>query len=106
MSNNSDIINNSLNNLINQLASELSGRFIVHMEDYLNKIEQRNPKKILITSKELSNLLSLSPSTIVKLRKDGMPSVKIGDAVRFDIEECKNWINQNLKTEKDENSKL
>ena len=86
--------NNSLNNLINELASELSSLVIRHVEDYLNKIEQRNPKKILITSKELSNLLSLSPSTIVKLRKDGMPSVKIGDAVRFDIEEVREFINE------------
>ena len=58
-----------------------------------------NGQKLLIDTKELADQLSVSPSTIRKLREQGMPTVLIGDAVRFEPEAIKLFINENLNHE-------
>lgn len=49
----------------------------------------------LITSKELQELYSLSRSTIDRWRGEGMPAIKVGRGVRFDIDVVRKWISDN-----------
>ena len=49
-------------------------------------------EKQLLTTIELSQVLNVSRQSIYKWRKDGMPFYKIGKAVRFDLEEIKEWL--------------
>lgn len=46
----------------------------------------------MITSKELQEIYSLSRSTIDRWRKEGMPAVKVGRSVRFDLDKVQEWI--------------
>jgi excisionase family DNA binding protein len=50
-----------------------------------------------ITERELCNWLRISRSTAVRRRKEGMPFVKIGKAVRYDKEKVQQWIEQKSK---------
>jgi len=79
-------INSIMEFLVNTLASEVTNRLMFTIEELLENKFINAPKsqKLLIDSDELADQLSVSKSTIVKLRKQGMPVVKIGDAVRFD----------------------
>ena len=52
------------------------------MEDY----------KKLITRKHLASLLDVNPQTIVKLEKQGMPFVRIGDLPRYDYLKVVEWL--------------
>lgn len=52
--------------------------------------------KHLLTTIELSQVLNVSRQSIYKWRKEGMPFYKIGTAVRFDLDEIREW----LKTKK------
>lgn len=47
---------------------------------------------MLLNKKEIAKELHLSVSMIDKLMTKGMPYIKIGKAVRFDVEEVKNWV--------------
>jgi 5-methylcytosine-specific restriction protein A len=49
----------------------------------------------LVSEKELAEILQLSRSTINRLRKQGMPFIKIGKSVRYDLEAVKKWIQNN-----------
>lgn len=52
----------------------------------------------LLTVKELEETLSMSRSTIYRLRKDdGMPYYEVGGKVLFDLQEVMSWIKQNQK---------
>jgi excisionase family DNA binding protein len=46
----------------------------------------------LINTNELSELLGVSIMTISRLRKKGMPSLKIGGSVRFDPAKINEWM--------------
>lgn len=46
----------------------------------------------MITSKELQEIYSLSRSTIDRWRKEGLPVVKVGRSVRFDLDNVQEWI--------------
>lgn len=46
----------------------------------------------LITEKELMEKLKLSRSSIVRLRKEGLPFKKINRSVRYDEEEVQKWL--------------
>lgn len=51
--------------------------------------------KEYITISELARILKISRSTIDRWRKEGMPSYKIGNGVRFIEEEVHSWIRNN-----------
>lgn len=91
-------INSLLELLINQVATLVSERLIFTVEEYLQDKLASTPKnqKLLLDTDELALQLSVSKSTIVKLRKQGMPLKRIGDSVRFDPKEVMLFIN-NLK---------
>jgi excisionase family DNA binding protein len=46
----------------------------------------------LIDTNELAELLRVSISTISRLRKKGMPAMKIGGSIRFDPLKIKEWM--------------
>ena len=48
-----------------------------------------------LTIKELSEMLKISRFTINNWRDKGLPTIKIGQAVRFNEEEVKKWIEEN-----------
>ena len=48
-----------------------------------------------LTIKELSEMLKVSRFTINNWRDKGLPTIKIGQAVRFNEEEVKKWIEEN-----------
>lgn len=89
-------INSLLNSLIKEISKEVSERLMFVIEDFLlNKLSDSTTKKILIDTEELAEQLSLSKSTIIKLRKEGLPIVKIGDSIRFNVDEVKKFIKAN-----------
>ena len=48
----------------------------------------------LIKKEDLAKELNISLSMVDKLIAQGCPKYKIGKAVRFDIDEVKNWIKE------------
>lgn len=46
----------------------------------------------LINTNELSGMLGVSPMTIFRLREKGMPTIKVGNSIRFDWEKVKSWM--------------
>lgn len=55
--------------------------------------------KNLITTKTLSELLSVTEVTIWRWRKEGMPFKKLGSRVRFDYDEVIAWLEERGKDE-------
>jgi len=47
-----------------------------------------------LTENQLSEWLKISRSTIVRLRKGGMPFTKIGKAVRYDKDKVQEWLDK------------
>ena len=88
-------INSILKFLITQLASEVSERLISTVEEHLQDKLASTPKsqKLLLDTDELASLLSISKSTIIKLRKQGLPIVRIEDSVKLDPKEVMLFIN-------------
>jgi len=100
-------INGLVKLLVNALANEVSELFISTIEEHLeNKVLNASKnQKLLIDSDELAELLSVSKSTIIKLRKQGLPTIKIGDAVRFEPEVAMQFLKLNFKEKEDERFK-
>lgn len=46
----------------------------------------------LLTAKELAEKLSVSHMTLHRLRKKGLPVIKVGRSVRYDLEKVIAWI--------------
>lgn len=77
-----------------KLNSELVENHLKHDQN-INSLSSR----LLVDTNELAKLLSVSKSTIVKLRKEGLPIIRIGDAVRFDIENVFQFIKEKNQTD-------
>lgn len=43
---------------------------------------------------ELLKILNISHSALYTLRKKGLPIIKIGGSVRYDLDSVKKWINE------------
>ncbi|MEY4545376.1 MAG: Helix-turn-helix domain [Pseudomonadota bacterium] len=50
--------------------------------------------QLLVDKQQLAQRLSCSSAHIDKLRKQGLPCVKVGEAVRFDPIEVLDWLRQ------------
>lgn len=46
----------------------------------------------MLNKKELAKELSISVSMVDKLLAQGMPHLKIGKSVRFELQEVKDWL--------------
>ena len=93
---NKNNINSLLELLINEVATEVSKKIVFTVEEHLEKKLANAPKspKLLIDSDELAEQLSVSKSTIIKLRKQGLPTVYLGDSVRFNPTAVMHFINK------------
>lgn len=64
----------------------------------VRRIEERQPKdaagRVLLTKKEAAEALGVSPATIDRLRKAGLPAVKLDGLVLFRPEGLKTWAAQ------------
>lgn len=58
---------------------------------------QAQPATRLLSAAELGKALSVSPSLVGKLRRAGMPSLRVGDAARYDVDACIEWLRDNQK---------
>jgi excisionase family DNA binding protein len=50
--------------------------------------------KNYITTAELAEALKVSRQTLYDWRKKGLPFIKIGSRIRFDLEAVNEWINE------------
>lgn len=48
--------------------------------------------KKLLTAKEVAEILGVAQSTVYKLKKEGLPYLKIGGSVKFDEDDLAEWI--------------
>lgn len=96
---NQNEINSLMQHLIDQVATEVAGRLISTIDEHLeNKIAiALKGQKLLVDSDELASQLMVSKSTIVKLRKEGLPTIRLGDSVRFDPNAVMYFINAKYK---------
>lgn len=62
----------------------------------------------LFTDRELSRFLKVSDVTLWRLRLSGMPHIRVGGQIRYDLEKVLGWLNlesidkENEKDEKKE----
>jgi hypothetical protein len=56
--------------------------------------EAHRAEPVLVGKQDLARLIDTSASQIDRLRKLGMPSVKIGDNVRFEPAKVLEWLKQ------------
>jgi hypothetical protein len=56
----------------------------------------------LVDKRELARQLAVSPATIDRLVRSGMPYQPVGDVRRFDIAECKAWLTDRNKASRPE----
>lgn len=48
----------------------------------------------MLTKKQLAEKLKVSVYTIDRLRKKGLPAVKVGSNIRFDYEDVAKWLKE------------
>jgi excisionase family DNA binding protein len=53
----------------------------------------------ILTKEELANYLKVTERTIDRLRKKGMPFLKVGDTVRFQKDAVLKWLEENSQEE-------
>jgi hypothetical protein len=58
------------------------------------KYRHRELIKVLCKESELKEKLGISRQTVVNWRKKGMPFIKINKAVRYDYNDCMEWVKQ------------
>ena len=51
----------------------------------------------MLNKKQLAKELNVSISTINKLMVEGVPRIKIGKSVRFELADVKNWLKERNK---------
>lgn len=51
----------------------------------------------VLTKEQLSELLKIGVRTVDRLRKEGLPSVRVGNQVRFIKEDVLKWLRENRK---------
>ncbi len=54
--------------------------------------ERVNRAPLLLDREGLALALGCSSSLVDKLRRQGMPTVRLGDSPRFELERCLGWI--------------
>ena len=51
-----------------------------------------NMERIIITGKELAKYFKVSSSTVSKWKREGVPMLRLGRSVRFDLNEVTEWV--------------
>ncbi len=78
----------------NFLTESISASTVEQLTPIIKDIvaEHLSQSKTLCDTNALCEELSLSKSTIIKLRKQGLPVIRIGESVRFNIQEVKQFL--------------
>jgi predicted DNA-binding transcriptional regulator AlpA len=87
---------------IDELAdiAEAGLRIGFHVPDSADNVKPAEPERRLISAKELARRLGVSPVTVHRLRKQGLPETRIGYRVVFDYERVAQWVDQRNKDRK------
>lgn len=59
--------------------------------------EARPPERVLLSGSELGMRLGCSRATVHRLRREGMPSVKLGDTFKFELDTVVSWLRRGSK---------
>jgi len=68
--------------------------------DFDDNVKPQTPERRLISAKELANRLGISLVTVHRLRKQGLPEIRIGCRVVFDYERVAQWVDQRSQDRK------
>jgi excisionase family DNA binding protein len=61
----------------------------------------------VVNVKELSDFLRVHPSTVYRLVKTGhLPAFRVGDSLRFNLEEIEEWLEQSRRNQRTTPQKL
>lgn len=84
---------------LEMLADLLAEKYFERMDDRMKKIPDL---RRLITAKEASQYLSLSPDTVYRMAAlKRLPYLKIGDRVLFDVKALDHWVEKHTIREKE-----
>lgn len=95
-----------LNFFIESFKKEILSEITSSIKEELKNQNSNTSADRLLSTKELTKLLQVSTSTIIKLRSEGLPCIRINDSVRFDKEQVLSFIknykpkNKNNKNER------
>ena len=59
------------------------------------QIQVKGDKMELFTKSELAEQLKVHPNTIDRWRKKGLPCIKKGSVIRFDLNKVTSWLEEN-----------
>lgn len=72
--------------------AELGALVRASVEEALEARGERHAAPALLDREGLARAIGCSSSLVDKLRRRGMPSVRLGDSPRFELEACLGWI--------------
>lgn len=75
----------SLDDLVDRVADAIVAR-----ESECSETSRQVP--LAVTGKKLCELLSLSRSTLHRMRVEGMPAIPVGDTFRYEPTVCLEWL--------------
>jgi phage terminase Nu1 subunit (DNA packaging protein) len=55
----------------------------------------------MITTRELMGILNVSHVTLIRWRRAGMPHVRLGRVIRYDLDAVKLWMDEEHKNQAD-----
>lgn len=55
--------------------------------------------KQMYTTKDLEEFFQVSRYTLINWREKGLPYVKIGNTIRYDLDDVKKWVSDQNKEE-------
>jgi excisionase family DNA binding protein len=75
-------------------------RIAARLKEPVQVVPKVEPERRYISTKELAKRLSISSVTVHRLRKEGLPDVRIGYRVLFDYERVALWVEERNKERK------
>lgn len=81
--------------LLRRTCDEAMGRHRAELEELLEGAGVGRPRR-LMTRDELSEHLQVSQRTIGRLLDEGLPCVRLGGAVRFEVAAVMGWLSERV----------
>jgi uncharacterized protein (DUF2342 family) len=75
----------------------LPSALAAELKPHVAAANQTAPPVELLTRDELAHALRVSPQTIDRRVREGMPTEYVGDLPRFDLAACRAWLAANAK---------
>lgn len=99
------------------MAAALDGNRLValsqsELDDMLERAAQKGAERVLAASsataaastarrlvkrREAATALAVSQATFDRLRRRGLPEVRVGASSRFDVDACRRWLDEHSK---------